>query len=196
MTGGQHLGDDTMAKPDETATSAEINRPTPAGSGSDAKGASAPEHRTVAPSGSDAKGGSDAKSERSVMEAARERAAGEAHRAQETAAQRTDETAEQVRDAGRSFDEDSFARHATDRVADQLGQAARSMRDADLGTVADDLTDFARRQPLLFFGGAAILGFAAARMLKASERAEATPAPDYARRDPAEPYASDPWGAV
>jgi hypothetical protein len=133
-----------------------------------------PDRRTVAPTpdrgnagGDESKGG-----DRSMLDTARDRAEAEAHRARETAAGTAHDTAEQVREAGEAFGEDSFARAATDRVAEQLDQAARTMREADLRDMGDDLAAFARRQPLLFFGGAALLGFAAARLLKASERAD------------------------
>ncbi len=126
--------------------------------------------------------------EKSVAEIARERAAEEARHAREAAADTAREKAEQVRDAADSFDAESFARQITERIADDLGQAARTVRGADMGSVADDLSDFARRQPALFYGGAAVLGFAAARMLKASERAD--------RDDGHEPAGSDPWGAM
>lgn len=123
---------------------------------------------------------------KSVTEAAKERAAEEARHAREAAAETARETAEEMREAGEAFDPDSFARQITDRVAEDLSHAAQSMRSADLGNLADDLSDFARRQPALFYGGAALLGFAAARMLKASERAEQGDRHDY--------EASDPWG--
>ncbi|MEY8838081.1 hypothetical protein AB9K41_03460, partial [Cribrihabitans sp. XS_ASV171] len=51
-----------------------------------------------------------------------------------------------------------------------LTHAASAVRDADFNSIQEDLTVFARRNPLLFFGGAALLGFVAARALKASER--------------------------
>ena len=44
------------------------------------------------------------------------------------------------------------------------------MRDKDLGEVAGDVSDFARRNPLAFLGGAALLGFAGTRIARASER--------------------------
>jgi hypothetical protein len=149
-----------MANPEHQTKLGEINEPGPEGS-----------HKS---------------DEKSVTEAAKERAAEEARHAREAAADTTREKAEQVREAGEAFDPESFARQITERVAEDLSHAAQSMRSADLGSLADDVSDFARRQPALFYGSAALLGFAAARMLKASERAEHGGGYDYG--------ASDPWG--
>jgi hypothetical protein len=162
-----------------------------------------PERRTVAPTPDRPDdGGKGRTSDKSMLDTARDRAGEEARHARETAAGTTKETADQVREAGEAFGEDSFARAATDRVAEQLDQAARTMREADLRGVGDDLTAFARRQPLLFFGGAALLGFAAARLLKASERADHGTR-DWDRDDwdresrsgAAGTTGTDPWGA-
>ncbi|MFO6465750.1 hypothetical protein ACK8OR_15250 [Jannaschia sp. KMU-145] len=83
-----------------------------------------------------------------------------------------DRTAQQIRDAGRQFGESSYQAQAADYLASNLSYAADAIRDKDLSSVADDLTQFARRNPAVFLGGAALLGFAAARLMKASERAE------------------------
>lgn len=56
-------------------------------------------------------------------------------------------------------------------AADAMADLADSLRDRDLGQIADELGDFARRNPVGFLGGAALLGFAGARMAKASRRA-------------------------
>ncbi|WP_375551918.1 hypothetical protein [Rhodophyticola porphyridii] len=53
-------------------------------------------------------------------------------------------------------------------VARQLDRTADAVREADLGTIATRLSSFARRNPAAFLGGAAILGIAAGRFLKAS----------------------------
>ncbi|WP_227272122.1 hypothetical protein [Roseobacter weihaiensis] len=72
---------------------------------------------------------------------------------------------------------------AADQLAGSLHQVADVLRDTDLNKAAGQVTRFARENPVLFLGGAALLGFAAARFLKATDPA-ATPrstAPD------------DPW---
>lgn len=158
-----------MAKTDRNATLAEINKPAPKATGTRNK-SSDPDRRTVAPTPKDAKG--DETEDESVVAAAREAAAGRAEEAKQKAAEVTEEHADYVKEASESFDPNSYAKVATDRLAEGLNDAARSIQDTDLTALADDVTAFARRQPLMFFGGAALLGFAAARVLKASERAE------------------------
>ncbi|WP_299814778.1 hypothetical protein [uncultured Jannaschia sp.] len=79
-------------------------------------------------------------------------------------------TADQIRNAGHEFGDDSYQARAADYLASNLGYAADVIRDKDLGSLADDVTHFARRNPGMFLGGATLLGFAVARMLKATER--------------------------
>jgi uncharacterized protein YukE len=55
-------------------------------------------------------------------------------------------------------------------AADAIADFADSMRDRDLGQMVDELSDFARRNPIGFLGGAALLGFAGTRLAKASRR--------------------------
>lgn len=54
------------------------------------------------------------------------------------------------------------------QMAEGLADASDALRDKDLGTMVDDVTQFARKNPLLFLGGAALVGFAATRFAKAS----------------------------
>jgi hypothetical protein len=74
--------------------------------------------------------------------------------------------------AAEEFEAGSFSRHAAEQMADRLSDAADAVRGADLGTLQTDVEAFARRNPLLFFGTAALAGFAVVRAVKASERAE------------------------
>ena len=105
--------------------------------------------------------------------AAKQQARRHASAVKEKAANSAKETAETLREAGEAFDPTSMINDAANRIADNLTEAARAVRSADLGHVPRDISAFARRNPLLFAGGAALLGFAAARLLKSSERAEA-----------------------
>ncbi|CTQ48181.1 hypothetical protein [Jannaschia donghaensis] len=85
------------------------------------------------------------------------------------ATQRIDDTAANIRSAGREFGPESYQAQAADYLADNLIEAADRIRAQDLDSIARDATDFARRNPAVVLGGAALLGFAAARLLKASE---------------------------
>jgi hypothetical protein len=191
-----------MADPDRTdnsTTMADVNRPTPQTGGDGKDGQGAPrDRRTVAPTPDADHGGDAGGNDASILDAARDRVASGARNARNTAAETAEARADRIREAGEAFEEDSHVREAADRFADQIGDAARTIREADLGSIADDLTAFARRQPLVFFGGAALLGFAAARALKASER-DGMPSGGHDRGDAApagrETYGSDPWGA-
>ena len=56
-------------------------------------------------------------------------------------------------------------------VASNLADFADAIREKDLSEMVDDMSGFARRNPVAFLGGAALLGFAGVRMAKASRRA-------------------------
>jgi hypothetical protein len=68
------------------------------------------------------------------------------------------------------------------RAAGQIESVADAVRQRDMGELAAEVQQFARRQPTLFFGGAVILGFAAVRFFKssASSAAQAKRAGAYA----------------
>lgn len=85
------------------------------------------------------------------------------------ATHRIGDTAGNLRDAGRAFGADSYQAQAADYLADSLLEAADRIRAQDLDSVAREARDFARRNPAAVLGGAALLGFAAARLLKATE---------------------------
>ena len=54
------------------------------------------------------------------------------------------------------------------QIADGLADASDAVRDKDLGEMVGAVTDFARRNPMVFLGSAALIGFAATRFAKAS----------------------------
>jgi hypothetical protein len=57
-----------------------------------------------------------------------------------------------------------FASTAADRAED----LARYLRETDVREMIGNVENFARRQPLLFLGGAFVLGVAASRFIKAA----------------------------
>lgn len=115
--------------------------------------------------------GETAKSEASAMaEKGKSAAYAKADEAKGRGADEVERTAEQLRAAGREFGEGSYAYEAADYLATSLHDAADVLRSRDLNTMVDDVTQFARRNPGVFLGGAAMVGFFAARMLKASDR--------------------------
>ena len=123
--------------------------------------------------------GRDAKN---AVYAEAERAAAQAR---DHAAQKVTNAANAANAAGAQFEGDSLQARAAHQVADQVEGIAARLRSADLNTITRDVSQFARQNPALFVGGAALLGFAATRFLKARD-----PEPvDYASA------AGDPWGA-
>lgn len=54
------------------------------------------------------------------------------------------------------------------QIAEGLADASDAMREKDLSTMVHDVSAFARKNPLVFLGGAALVGFAATRFAKAS----------------------------
>ena len=54
------------------------------------------------------------------------------------------------------------------QIADTIADASDSIRDKDLGEILAMISRTGRRNPVLFLGGAALLGFAASRYAKAS----------------------------
>ncbi|KIT17525.1 hypothetical protein [Jannaschia aquimarina] len=121
-------------------------------------------------------------------EEAKARAAGEVNR-----------TADRVRAAGYEFGDDSYPAYAADYIAGTLSDAARAIEERDVRGMVGEVSSFARANPALFLGAAAVLGFAVARMMKATSRDEdhGASAYDTARR-PIEPprpgLAHTPYG--
>lgn len=54
------------------------------------------------------------------------------------------------------------------QIAEGLADASEAMRNKDLSEMVHDVSVFARKNPLVFLGGAALIGFAATRFAKAS----------------------------
>lgn len=77
-------------------------------------------------------------------------------------------------------------------VAGNLADFADTVRGKDLGELVDDMSEFARRNPIAFLGGAALLGFAGVRMAKASRRAR----DEQKNREPASAYGSQAPGTA
>ena len=99
---------------------------------------------------------------------ARKRAEATAREYQEAAADRGRDMAERLRAAGHEFGDGSLPDQYVGRMADSLSSAADAIAKKDLGTLLADTASLARRNPGAFIGGAALLGFAAARFLKST----------------------------
>lgn len=104
--------------------------------------------------------------------------------ATERAADEMADAASATTAASTSFDPEGPQAQMADQLAAGLGDLAGALRDTDLDAVTRKVTHVARENPVLFLGGAALLGFAAARFLKSSDTAPAAVA-----RNPSD----DPW---
>lgn len=91
---------------------------------------------------------------------------GETYRDQ--AADETDKVASALRRASADLNAGSPQERFVGQVAEGVADAADRMRGMTLDDAARETTAFARRHPAAFLGGAALLGFAVARFLKAS----------------------------
>ncbi|TYB81270.1 hypothetical protein [Maritimibacter fusiformis] len=102
----------------------------------------------------------------------------------DAAADEIDETGEAARDAAGRFDDDDYRHRAAAHLADALDGLAERLRQREPGQMRADVEDFARKNPLLFYAGAALGGFALARLAKATGREGA----DASEEDPDEDY--------
>ncbi|MBY6058041.1 hypothetical protein [Leisingera daeponensis] len=91
--------------------------------------------------------------------------------AQAQAAQEVQATADAAGAAADAFAPGSVQAQAAQMVAGQLEDAARRVRSLEFDQTMQDVTAFARRNPLLFLSAAALTGFAATRFLKARDPA-------------------------
>ena len=67
--------------------------------------------------------------------------------------------------------EDNMVAPYIEKAADQIERASEFLRTGDLRQVQRSLEGFARREPLLFLGGAFTLGLLGARFIKSSSHA-------------------------
>ena len=70
--------------------------------------------------------------------------------------------------AAAEFDSGTLQAQAAKQVAAGLEHVASVIRDTDLRRTANQVSRFARENPAVFLGGAALIGFAAARFMKSS----------------------------
>ena len=107
--------------------------------------------------------------------------------------------AKALRDASQNLRDGSPQARAFAQIADGLADAADAVRNRDVNELAGDLTGFARRNPLAFLGGAALLGFAATRFAKASSTPRPQADDSYGSTvpsNPGSPVAPDNYGAA
>lgn len=79
---------------------------------------------------------------------------------------------EAFRRAARDLQSGSPQERTFGYLADNLATVSDTVRDKDLGEMIDDVSAFARRNPLVFLGGAALLGFAITRFGRATQESK------------------------
>lgn len=104
-----------------------------------------------------------------VAEQARDAASERAGQAKENVADEMSGIASALRTAASEMRQGSPQERTFGQIAESLADASEAVRDRDLGQMASDLSGFAKRNPLIFLGGAALAGFAATRFAKASQ---------------------------
>ena len=124
-----------------------------------------------------------------AKETATQEAVARADEAKNTAAYKVQQAANAADSAAGEFDPNSPQAQAINQVAERIEDVAAQLRTADVRDLADQATDFARKNPALFIGAAALAGFAAARFLKAR-------APESIARETTDPWAVPTGGRI
>lgn len=103
----------------------------------------------------------------SVVDQVKERVATTASDQKDGIADRIDDVADAVHRSGEQFaGKQDWIAGAIERGASELTTLAGSLRQADIGTIVQQVQVFARRQPGLFVGASLAAGFALARFGK------------------------------
>ncbi len=91
-----------------------------------------------------------------------------AGQAKDAAANELKGVASALRTAAEEMRSGSPQERTFSQIAEGLADASDAMRNKDLGEMVGAVTDFAKRNPIVFLGSAALIGFAATRFAKAS----------------------------
>lgn len=95
---------------------------------------------------------------------ARDTAEETAKTVRKSAADTGEKVASAIRDRAEQQDDDSVQRRLLESVAGGMDSLSHRVREGSLSQLVADAEGFARRNPLLFVAGAALAGFAIARM--------------------------------
>ena len=78
------------------------------------------------------------------------------------------DVAKALRHASEELRDGSAQERTLGQIAGGIADASDAIRDKDLGEIVEMASSLGRRNPVLFLGGAALLGFVASRYAKAS----------------------------
>ncbi|MBF9033861.1 hypothetical protein HKCCE2091_06385 [Rhodobacterales bacterium HKCCE2091] len=110
------------------------------------------------------------KGAKSLKDEALDEAAKRGNRAKDSLADEVSDIGNALRHAADELRTGSPQERTFGQMASALADVSDTVRDKDLGEIVGDLSDFARRNPLAFLGGAALLGFAGTRIARASRQ--------------------------
>jgi hypothetical protein len=114
----------------------------------------------------------------SIVDQVQQQAGSQLTRQKESAANQLTQVVEAVRQFGQNLGGDQngpIARYAAeygDKAAQSLERLSTYIREQDPKQLLNDVQNFGRRRPALLLGGAFLLGFAGARLIKTSMNAE------------------------
>ncbi|CUH75659.1 hypothetical protein [Tropicibacter naphthalenivorans] len=102
-----------------------------------------------------------------ARDAVAETAEAHAEEVRDEVADRVDQTAEAAHQAADAYDPNSLQAQLLSQLAGNIEGLTDKLRGKTVEDMAQDAATFARRNPALVLGGAAVAGFALARFLKA-----------------------------
>lgn len=105
---------------------------------------------------------------RDALHSASEAAVSQANSAKSSVAGEMSGIASALRTAAEEMRSGSPQERTFGQIAQGLADASEALQEKDLGTLVEDVSRFARGNPLVFLGSAALIGFAATRFAKAS----------------------------
>jgi hypothetical protein len=109
-----------------------------------------------------------------IVNQVQERAGSQINRGKETAATQLSQVANAVRRLGENLggeDVGPIGRYATDygeKAAENIERLSNYIREQDPKQLLNDVQNFGRRRPVVLLGGAFLLGFAGARLIKSA----------------------------
>jgi hypothetical protein len=106
-----------------------------------------------------------------AVDRAKELASGQVSEQREKSAGQINKLANALHQTGEDLG-DTVAGPYVEKAANMLDRLSDSIRDASMSDAVRATERFARREPLLFLGGAFLVGILAARFLKSSEQSE------------------------
>lgn len=133
---------------------------------------------------------------RDVAETVSNEAVGYAEKAKASAADEVKDVASALRTAAHEMRSGSPQERTLSQIADGLADVSDAVRGKDLGEALGDLNQFARHNPMVFLGGAALVGFAATRFAKASGSTGRNQSATYGARPGTAASSSRPYAAT